>query len=416
MNFDLNINNYTKNELIEMFELPSTFDKNIFEIKESKLRESIINNREINSETQKKTLNFLIQAKQIILNDPHPSASHKNLFETKIEEFYNSSYELKPSQLENKDEHMVQIRKDKPYLSSFPSEFFPGVINPIKKRTVKKNLNIDSRFRENYFNSVSTNFNFTLPTNFNDVIQMQLSAIELPTTYYVVSKQFGNNFFNITVNTLTTVINIPDGNYDQNTIMDAINNQLLLAGTPFNKINFIVNLTNKTTGSCQTLVGFLNDVDLSNSTFELNFQADKTGIDDRNTPLPLKFGWILGFRNGIYVNNLNYVSEGVVDISGPKYLFLVVDDYNNNVNNNFYSAFNSSILNKNILARVSLQSNAFSNFEQNNLNIITTPREYFGPVNIQTINIQLLDEYGRIVDLNNMDFSFCVTLTTVYDL
>ena len=27
-----------------------------------------------------------------------------------------------------------------------------------------------------------------------------------------------------------------------------------------------------------------------------------------------------------------------------------------------------------------------------------------------TINIQLLDEYGRIVDLNNMDFSFCVNL------
>jgi hypothetical protein len=28
----------------------------------------------------------------------------------------------------------------------------------------------------------------------------------------------------------------------------------------------------------------------------------------------------------------------------------------------------------------------------------------------------LLDEYGRIVDLNNMDFSFCINLTTVYDI
>ena len=54
--------------------------------------------------------------------------------------------------------------------------------------------------------------------------------------------------------------------------------------------------------------------------------------------------------------------------------------------------------------------------KQNNLSLVTTPREYFGPVNIQTMNVQLLDEYGRIVDLNNMDFSFCVTLTTVYDL
>jgi hypothetical protein len=47
---------------------------------------------------------------------------------------------------------------------------------------------------------------------------------------------------------------------------------------------------------------------------------------------------------------------------------------------------------------------------------VTTPREYFGPVNITTLNIQLLDEYGRVVDLNNMDFSFCLTLITAYDI
>jgi hypothetical protein len=44
MSFDLNINNYTRDELIQMFELPSNFDKNILEIKEVKLRESINNN------------------------------------------------------------------------------------------------------------------------------------------------------------------------------------------------------------------------------------------------------------------------------------------------------------------------------------------------------------------------------------
>jgi len=411
MNFDLNIENYTRDELIEMFELPLNFDKNMIDIKETKLKDVINNNKSINKETQIKTLNFIVKAKNIILNETQPKP---NSFQEKIEDFYNSSYQLKSSQLENKDEHMVQVRPEKPYLSSFPSEYFPGIINPLKKRTIKKNLNIDTRFRENYFNSLSTNFNFNLPTNINDVVQMQLASIELPTSYYVVSKQYGNNFFSITVNTSTTIINIPDGNYEQTTIMDAINNQLSLAGAPFNQVNFIVNLTNGTTGSGQTLVGF---TDLSSNTvLELNFQADRYGIDDRNTPLPLKFGWILGFRNGVYVNNLNYVSEGIVDIKGPKYLFLVVDDYNNSVNNNFYSAFNSSILNKNILARISLQSTTFNVLQQNNLNLIITPREYFGPVNIQTINIQLLDEYGRIVDLNNMDFSFCVTLTTVYDL
>ena len=411
MNFDLNIENYTRDELIQMFELPLNFDKNILEIKEAKLRDNIFNNKEINKDTQTKTIQFLIKAKTIILNDNQP---HNSNIQNKIEDFYNSSYKLKTSQLEDKEEHMVQVRPQKPYLSSYPSEFFPGVINPIKKRTTKKNLNIDSKFRENYFTNPSSNFNFNLPVNINDVLQMQLASIELPTTYYVVSKQYGNNFFSITVNTSTTVINIPDGNYDQITMMDAINNQLLLAGGPFNSVKFVINLTNATTGSGQTLVGF-NDLS-GNTILTLNFQADRNGIDDRNTPLPLKFGWIIGFRNGVYTNNLNYVSEGVVDVTGPKYMFLAIDDYKNNVNNNFYSAFNSSILNKNILARISLQANTFNVLEQNNLNLVTTPREYFGPVDIQILNVQLLDEYGRIVDLNNMDFSFCLTLTTVYDL
>ena len=411
MNFDLNIDNYTRDELIQMFELPKNFDRNIVDIKESKLREGITNNTQINKDTQMKTLNFIAKAKNIILNEQQPQ---NQSFQKKIEDFYNSSYELKTTQIEDKDEHMVQVRQEKPYLSSFPSEFFPGIINPLKKRTIKKNLNIDTRFRENYYSSTSTNFNLNLPININNIVQMQLSAIELPTTYYVISKQYGNNFFSLSVNGSTTVVTIPSGNYDQTTIMAAINNQLFLLGAPYNLIAFVLNLTNGITGSGQVMVGEITAGTVTS--IELDFQTDKNGIDDRGTPLPLKLGWLLGFRSGNYANNLNYVSEGILDVSGPKYLYLVLDDYNNNVNNNFYSAFNSSILNKNILARISLQANPFNTLQQNNLNIVTTPRDYFGPINLQIMNVQLLDEYGRILDINNMDFSFCITLTTVYDL
>jgi hypothetical protein len=399
-----------------MFDLPNNFDKNIVDIKETRLVESIKNNTEINQDTKQKTINFILKAKNIILNENRvQNSTQTNTLQKKIEDFYNSSYKLKTSNLLDTQEHMLQVREEKPYLSSFPSEFFPGIINPLKKRTIRRNLNIDSRFRDNYYTTQPSNFNVILPTNINDVLQMQLSAIELPTTYYVVSKQYGNHFFTIEANGLDGhVVTIPDGNYNQTTIMDAINNQLSLLQPPYNQILFSVNLLNGITGSAQTIVGF---TDLSgNSTITLNFQADRFGADDRNTPLPLKFGWLLGFRNGIYVNNANYVSEGVVNVTGPNYFFLVVDDYKNSVNNNFYSAFNSSILNKNILARISLQSNTFNVLEQNNLSLITTPREYFGPVDIQTLNIQLLDEYGRVVDLNNMDMSFCLTLIVTYDL
>jgi hypothetical protein len=413
MSFDLNINNYTKQELSSLFDLPPNYDNSILEIKESKMRENIMKDNEINKDTQIKTINFLVKAKNILLNNYSIGKQEKNTpLQEKIMDFYNSSYELKPTKLEDQQEHMVQVRADKPYLSSFPSEFFPGVINPLKKRTIKKNLNIDTRFRDNYFSSPSTNFNFALPMNFDNVLQMQLTSLELPTTYYNVSKQYNNNFFSVTANSSTSVVNIPDGNYTYDGIVNVINNQLILLGYPFDKVVFLLNINNNS-GSGQMMVGPL---DASLNTLSLNFQADRFGNDDRSTPLPLKFGWMLGFRNGIYENNLNYVSEGVTDITGPRYVYLVVDDHNNNVNNGFYSAFNSSLLNNNILARISLQSNFFNIQLSNNLSIVTNPREYFGPVNIQNINIQLLDEYGRVIDLNNMDYSFCLTLTTAYDV
>ena len=411
MSFDLNINNYTRDELIEMFELPSNFDKNILEMKESKLRESIVNNKEINKDTQSKTLDFLIKAKKQILNTLQKESG---ALQEKLDTIYNINRDLGPSnlsKLENK-QYQIQERPVYPYVFTSAEDTITGIINPLAKSTITKNLNIDSRFRDNYFNSSSTNFNFKLPANFNNVVKMELAAIELPTSYYVISKQYGNNFFSITVNSSTTTISIPDGNYDTTTIIDAINNQLSLAGTPFDEVNFMANLTDGITGTGQAMVGF---IDISaNTVLELNFQADRFGVNDHNTPLPLKFGWLLGFRNGIYVNNLNYVSEGLIDVNGSRYLFLVIDDYNNNVNQNFYSAFNSSVLNKNILARISLQETTFNVLKLDGLT--TTPREYFGPVNITGMNIQLLDEYGRIINLNSMDFSFCLNLTTVYDI
>lgn len=453
MSFDLNIENYTRNELIEMFELPSNFDKESIELKQEKLIGNIINNIQINNDTKMKTINFITKAKSMLLNGNNSETKNKQknigtgsgttdtqstsgmyrppLSDTgkQVEEQMHNlldridNYKFRTTMLEDPNEHMIQTRSKSQYVFSYPNEFYSGVINPLRKLTVKKNLNIDSRFRDNYYSTSSSNFNINLPLNIENVLDIRLNSIELPTTYYAVSKQYGNNFFTITValndgSVSTTVITIPSGNYIQTAIMDIINTQLTLAGSPFSYVAFIINLTGTHTGTAQTMVG-TNPAIIGSDTvtyIELNFQTDRNGLEDRNTPLPLKFGWILGFRNGVYTGNLNYVSEGVVDLSGPKYLYLVVDDYNNNVINRFFSAFSSSILNKNILARISLTATYFNILQQDNLNLVTSIREYLGPVNLQTMNIQLLDEYGRIVDLNNMDFSFSLLITTVYDI
>jgi hypothetical protein len=403
---DFNLKNYQKTELQDMFELPSDYNQELVDIQEKKLRENIVNNPSIHENIKNNTLLFLKEAKQLLLTD--------------INNFYNTRFDLKPIQIEPDTNHDVQERKPTPFLNSFPSEFFPGVINPLKKRVLTKNLNIDTRFRENYYGSPATNYHLNLPIKMSSVMTMQLSAFEMPTTFFNVSKQYGNNFMTLTVTTPTTettsaVITIQDGNYTYDTITSYLNNILTNLGEPFNKLIFVINIMN-TSGSGQMVIGVKTGVDLTTIQFSLNFQADKNGKEDKSTPLPLKLGWTLGFRNGIYINNSTYVSEGVVDLLGPRYIYLVVDDYNNNVNNNFYSAFTSSILNNNILARISINANFFDILGQNNLSLITTPREYYGPVDIQKMNIQLLDEYGRILDIHNMDYSFCLTFKTVYDI
>jgi hypothetical protein len=413
MNFDLNIKNYKKDELKEMFGLPPNYTETIVDFKESKLRESILSNKEIKEDVRAKTIFFLTEAKKILLGDVYNKVEN---VEEVVKGYFNSIYDLKPTKLDNDDEeHMVQVRKNKPYLSSFPSEFFPGVINPLKKKVIHKSLNIDTRFRDNYYGSLSSNFNVTLPLVFNNILTMQLSAIEIPTTFYTISKQSGNNYFTLIVDASSSIINIPDGNYTYTGIVNVLNTIMTNLGGNYKYIVFGININNNN-GSGQMFVGIDTTYVGLGIQFSLNFQFDKNGIDDRNTPLPLKLGWTFGFRNGVYENNVSYVSEGIVDLTGPRYLYLAIDDHNNNVNNGFFSAFNSSILNKNILARITLQSNMFNIFTENNLNIVTTPRQYFGPVNIQNLNIQLLDEYGRVLNLNNMDYSFSLTFQTVYDL
>ena len=100
---------------------------------------------------------------------------------------------------------------------------------------------------------------------------------------------------------------------------------------------------------------------------------------------------------------------------GSRYLYLAVNDHNNNTQDTYLSVFNSSTLNKNILARISLKTPAFHILNETGLDLVTLPRKYLGPVSITTLNIQILDEFGRIVNINNMDYSFSLNIESLYN-
>ena len=422
-NFDLNIGNYSKNELEEIFELPLNYDESIVQMKETKLRQNIINDQSISASIKTKTLNFITDIKNVLTINTSKNAGNK--IETLAKSFnniYNVNKGLTRSDVVDSGSTFIIKQPQTPYGQSSPSEFYAGTINPLNRRILRQNINIDTRFRVNYYATQSSNFHLDLPIRLTDVVSLQLSALELPSTFYPISKVFGNNFFVISLPTADPpveplIITLPDGNYSYLSLQDYLNTFLALpANFDYADIQFIVDVNTPggsgSEGSGKIVVG--STTGLVN--FTLNFQTDKYGNDDKQTPLPLKLGWLMGFREGYYENNTTYVSEGLFDLIGPRYIYLVVDDFNNNVSDGFYGAFTSSILNKNILARITLQGSVFDVISQNNLMLVTNARQYFGPIDIQKMQIQLLDEYGRILDLNNMDYSFCLTFQTVYDL
>ena len=424
--FDLNISNYTKPELEQLFELPSNYDESVVEMQETKLRQNIMNDKSIVPSIKAQTLNFISEVKKTLIVNIMSGGSNGNVVNEAAviaKKYYNFDKGLTKSDVVSSGSTFIIEKPVTPYGQSQPSEFFQGTINPLNKRTLRQNINIDTRFRENYYTTMATNFHLDLPMRLTQVVSLQLSALEMPTTFYAVSGVFGNNFFVIQIDGQDPlVVTVPDGNYNYLSLQTYIN-QFLSTQTlnvAYQTIQFLSDInTPGGTGSGGTgkmVVAYDSTATPPLINFSISFQTDRYGNEDRQTPLPLKLGWLMGFRAGYYENNTAYVSEGIIDLTGPKYIYLVIDDFNNSVNDGFYGAFTSSILNKNILARISLQGSVFSTFTQNNLLLVTTSRQYFGPVDIQKIQVQLLDEYGRILNLNNMDYSFCLTFQTIYNL
>jgi hypothetical protein len=427
MDFDFNIKNYKTNELEDIFELPKGYSPAILNSREIKLKQGILTNAKVKGDNKNKLLAFVAEAKNKILEEFSKNSNKIDTLKKTYDNIYNLNKSLKPSNVTSDGGTFIIEKPSTPFGQSKPSEFYEGVLNPLSNRILRKNLNIDTRFRDNYYDTQSSNFHLNLPIRLTQVVSLQLSALELPRTFYTVSKIFGNNYFCIIIQNEKVVVIIPDGDYTATALEEYLNNvmQSYASSSDANLallqyIYFTVDAyTGSNNGSGRMIVGINESYQNNNPfAFSLKFNVDINGEEDRINPLPLKFGWLMGFRESMYVNNVDYVSEGIVDLAGPRYIYLVVDDFNNNVNDGFIGAFNSSLLNKNILARISLQGgvNLFSYASQNNLSLITYARQYFGPVDILKLQIQLIDEYGRVLDLNNMDYSFCLTFQTVYDL
>jgi hypothetical protein len=338
----------------------------------------------------------------------------------------------------------------------------PGIVNPLAIATIKRALNVDTRFRSNYYSTRSTDFVFNIPYKFENVTSMSVATYELPLTYYAISQQYENNCIVFQWKAVGAVnydkqytLIIPDGNYNasfqsgngspiESTINGILKDTALVAETGLaytvdrtsgrsifscNSVLPISPFTSPFTGSMRIVFNVKASIDrtATSATGNSSSQSD-------TRPLPLFLGWQLGYRTAMYELSggvdasgstspgipQSAISEGICLITGPQYVFLCIDDYNNNVNNYYASAYGSSTIAPNIIARLNIKqqigsTGAFNVISGESLSTsLTYSREYFGPVDIQRIRITLVDDFGRVLDLNNMDWSFALMFECVY--
>jgi hypothetical protein len=326
----------------------------------------------------------------------------------------------------------LTMRTETPYINTFNSEYFQGTINPLKMRTITKYLNIDTRFRDNLTSTISSNFMLNLPEKLSKVVSMQVSTFEFPVCFYSTSELYGNNYLNITVFSQLTpsspiertdkTIIIPDGNYNGADFISKINSILsprMEDGTPidnadiFNSIQFRLDLSETLSGTGKVILETIGTIAYTIKEIQMDFTLDKNRNPDK-TDISSKIGWNLGFTNRKYKGNTNYISEAIIDPAMVRYIYLVIDDFNNSVNNHFISAFNKHVFSPNVLARITIKGSYFSLMMETD--IITEPRRFFGPVDIQKMHIQVYDDRGRILDMNSSNFSFVLNIKMLYDL
>jgi len=278
-----------------------------------------------------------------------------------------------------------------------------------------------------------------LPDKLSKVVSMQMSALEFPICFYGISSIYGNNFFYMTIYTknegksYTQKFIIPDGNYTSDEFLLAINSLLCpkdSGGTILNETNlfsyiqFTQNITNTGSGTGTVTIRLNTDTLYGTQytsqikSFTLDFETDFNGneINESYDYLTTRISWNLGFQKPRYEGKITYTSETIIEPFAIRYVYLAIEDFNNSVNNLFLNAFSNTVINSNVLARISLRANYFNLLMDTDLNIVTEPRKYFGPVDIQRLRIRVYDDHGRILNMNHSNFSFCLIFKMLYDL
>jgi hypothetical protein len=424
---DLEINNYDYNELLNLFSIPNNFNRTNFAIVNEKLEKI--------KKVAPKYYDFFYKASKIIIymydfNDQDILISSDieginkivdkirkiNRFESyttnDIIDKLDFNYLKRSKEMTNIRKPNIQEQiKSNQITNSFPNVIAPGSLNSIKRLTQFLNLNLNTCFRSNYYNSNPCDFQYNIPTEIKNVVSMRLASIEIPNSWYLFSTLKKNNSFVIEINNIGVItsydITVPDGNYDNIMLEKYLNTTYFYQSTIITDLNYIKFSIDEYSFKTKFEIVGTHPILFC---FTIIFNSEK------NENIMNTLGWTFGFRLAKYKNVNDFIiSEGLFDAGGDRYIYVSVEDYQYNTNSLNIVCFDQSIMEKNIIAKIPMVNCKLSMIVDDNTSPLTKTRRYNGPVNIRNLHIRIMDQFGTTIDLNNMDFSFTLEMEILYE-
>jgi hypothetical protein len=261
--------------------------------------------------------------------------------------------------------HVPMKREQLGVTNNFELPVAQDSLNPNLKNTITRFINLDSQFRQysNGSENSATDFSLDLSDTLKDALSIRLYSFQIPYSWYTIDTAYGNTCLWISDGSYNISVYALSGNYSPNDFVTMMNRAFANAGFVFSDINpgypypstiLAANLPAYYNTNSGKITLFLNGGQYkpsgttlftisSNSIITFfdftGFLQCATNCVNKSRYLNQTLGWLMGYRMPyIYVDPSGNIAPSLLDLTGTKYLILVIDDYNqNHVNNGLVS-------------------------------------------------------------------------------
>jgi hypothetical protein len=369
---DLNINNYSIEELISILEIEDLTIENVISKIQYYIEKFHTNNnmKDFFMNIKEKIIDFLqLNSKENYENMEEQSQEFNDSPAIQQKKWFDREYLLQDNPIQDdritQREQQIDVfnnsrfpmnRKQLGVSNNYQVPYAQDTLNPTLENTISRLVNLDSHYRQSSagYNSISTDYTLDLSEPLRNVLNMGLYSFSIPYTWYTIDIQYNNYYFNIINNNISFRIEIETGNYTPETFCIELNSKLLKKGftVPQNNPNIVMYLAPKgklffqfqdvidpSSNTMNTLmVGNIFNKEI-NAYFEF-YVSKSNNIEDCDSSettiyIDNTLGWLMGFRMPVVpILKEGNIPISVVDLFGPKYFLIVIDDFNSNRLNN----------------------------------------------------------------------------------